>query len=260
MLEYPKITNSLRQLIKSLRENVGRMDHGLFSVEGIKLCSELLTSDYETDMVIVSNDCSTDILKLCRKFEQNGIEVLCDNAESFIKLSDSKSPQGIMALAKIREQQPDPSKNFIALDAISDPGNMGTIIRTADWFGFDQIILGKGCVDHYNPKVVRSTMGSLFRVKVIQNDSLIYCIKQNFAEHEVFGAVLQDSLPMRKCMPNRLFGLVFGNESSGISKELINNLSIRFTIEGYGKAESLNVSVAAGIAMHYFAQHGKAQK
>lgn len=260
MTEYSKITNKQKKLIKSLGTKAGREGSGLFLVEGSKMCAELLDSDSNTQLIVIHSNSDSTNRKIADGFAKKNIGVLIDTADSFFKISDSKSPQGILAVVEKKIDKPIIDKPFIALDGISDPGNMGTIIRTAEWFGFEQLILGEDCADKYNPKVVRATMGSIFRLKIIHTNDLNNYIKEYFPNHSIYGAVLEFCIQLDSCKPDNNFGIILGNESKGIRKNILDTIEFRFKIPGYGKNESLNVAVAGGIAMHHFAKHINIQK
>lgn len=155
---------------------------------------------------------------------------------------------GIMAVVK--KQPADDFKNgpIVCLDRIADPGNLGTIIRTADWFGISQILLSEDSVDPYNPKSVRSTMGSIFDAKIIRSRGLVREI--NHLKEKGYNAVslVMNGKPINelKAEPNTIY--IFGSESHGVREEIM-QLSTPYTIPGKGGAESLNVAIAAGILL-----------
>ena len=139
-------------------------------------------------------------------------------------------------------------KKFLLIDSVQDPGNIGTMIRTADAAGMDAVILGEGCADPYNPKVVRSTQGSLFHIPIL---------KTRLEEFmNTINSYLWYSLRGWSCFSNKLnhpmnFALLVGNEGQGVSKELLSKTTKNLYIPIYGKSESLNVAIAAGILMYY---------
>ncbi|MBM2814333.1 MAG: methyltransferase [Ignavibacteria bacterium] len=246
-----QVSNKLASLIRTLRKKEYRQQHNLFLAEGEKICSELLSSTYETEFIVLRERATDNVNNIAESFAQRGISVYSAHEKQFQSLSDTKNPQGIFALVKIKEDKPIRTENFIALDSISDPGNVGTIIRTADWFGFKQLILSDNCADKYNPKTVRSTMGSLFRCSVIYVSRLADYLRDNFLKHLIYGATLRTNNKLEDISPESKYGLVFGNEAKGISPSVLKILTKEFRIEG-GGSESLNVAVAAGIAMYGF--------
>jgi len=173
-------------------------------------------------------------------FEVNNVELE--------KISTLQTPQGILALVKQPKAtplDPDVLKNCfsIVLDGVQDPGNLGTIIRTADWFGFKNIICSLNTADVYNPKTIQATMGSLPRVNVFYEDLSLVLPK---VQVPIYGALLEG-----KSIYKTDFGteglLILGNEGQGISAAVINFIQQPVTIPRIGKAESLNVAISAGI-------------
>jgi TrmH family RNA methyltransferase len=193
-------------------------------------------------------------------------------SSAFSKLADAVSPQGIIAVVNVPDEQlihhemhfsgvePDVAKAIVALDGINDPGNAGALIRACHWFGIEDIILGEGSVELYNPKVIRSTQGSLFHVLAREGIELISELKKY---HEAGYSILLFDLETTNIFSPDTFKdlsekynkyvLVFGNEARGISPEILNNPNYyRLRLKGYSQCDSLNVAVAAGIVMNSF--------
>nr|WP_245562246.1 RNA methyltransferase [Niabella aurantiaca] len=167
------------------------------------------------------------------------------------KISQLKTPSGVVALIE-KGKAPDadwydPSKLMLALDGIQDPGNLGTIIRIADWFGIPGIVCSNDCADIYNSKVVQATMGSLFRIPVSYADLPAWLALRN--NTRVYGAML-DGTPLTRVQAAGGI-LVIGNESKGIRPEVAVRLTDKITIERIGAAESLNAAVATGILLSH---------
>lgn len=142
-------------------------------------------------------------------------------------------------------------KKFLLMDAVQDPGNVGTIIRTADAAGFDAVILGRGSADLYNPKVIRSTQGSHFHIAVIEADLSEWLFRLHDEEIPVYGAFLDETAASYDQISRKdSFAIMVGNEGNGISKDLEQHIQHKVYIPIYGKSESLNVAVAAGILMY----------
>ena len=137
------------------------------------------------------------------------------------------------------------TENFIFLDKVSDPGNMGTIIRTAAWFGVFQIVLSEGCIDPFNPKVVRGAMGAHFSLKWIGEKSIL-----DFRDYKLIGAVPRSKSTTTLHSLNDKWGLIMGSEAHGISRDNYSHLSDTIAIPKIGKGESLNIGVAMGILLH----------
>lgn len=251
------LTQRLRKNVKSLSHKNFRDDNNIFLVEGEKLCGELLKSDFIPEVVVIKDMPSQDIVDLLEQFSEKAIPIYTTPKHVFDQMTDAKSPQSIVAVVHKKPMVLDPSEPFIAMDSISDPGNVGTIIRTAEWFGIKQIILGNETADIYNPKVVRSTMGSIFRVNYFETDDLPKLLKEKYSKFKLFGASVHSETQLNKIKVPKNYGLIFGNESRGISEEVSELLAEDFLIEGFGSAESLNVAVSVGISLYHFTMKKK---
>jgi TrmH family RNA methyltransferase len=246
------ISQRLKKLIKSLHQKQFRDQNGLFLAEGEKLAQELIKSDYHVELVVIRDTPSSDILDIVEHFNEKGAAIYTAPKHQFDQICDTKSPQNILAVINIQQDEPDTGKPFVALDGISDPGNVGTIIRTACWFGIEQVILGRDCADMYNPKVVRSSMGTIFHTRLIYNPDLADFIKETFPKHKLFGAALDGDKELGQIKPGKNFGVIFGSEAHGLSDGTSGIIDEKFTIKGAGRAESLNVGIAAGITLYHF--------
>jgi TrmH family RNA methyltransferase len=237
------LSKSQVSFLQSLQHKKFRREHGLFLVEGYKSVSEFINSSYQVEAVYHTPVIAPKMLKLSQKI--NSEEISLNILE---KISALKTPQDIIALVKIPAH---PTLNYtelkkkfsLVLDGIQDPGNMGTIIRTADWFGIEHIICSEDSVEVYNPKVVQATMGSLSRMKIYYTniEAILTGVKM-----PVFGALLNG-----ENLYNTNFGdeglLVMGNEGNGLRPEIITLVNKAITIPGSGNAESLNVAIATAI-------------
>ncbi len=246
------ISQRLKKYVKSLHQKQFRDENELFVAEGEKLAQELLSSNYQTELIVVRESSSGCVIELADNFSERGVSVYIAPKHQFDQLCDTKAPQGIISVVSYKEQQCYPAESFIALDGVSDPGNIGTIIRTADWFGIKQVIMSSDCADAYNPKTVRSSMGSIFRVSIQTTDDLVGYFEKNFKAVKLFGADVNAEHSLSKIRPTKQFGLVFGNESKGFSEPVANKVSNTFKIEGFGDCESLNVAVSVGISLYHF--------
>jgi TrmH family RNA methyltransferase len=163
------------------------------------------------------------------------------------RISNMRSPNQVLALCHIPEYDLEDEKSEdlqLVLDGIRDPGNMGTIIRTADWFGLGKVICSEDCVDVYNPKVVQSSMGSIARVKVLYTGLDEYL---SGSVHDIYATVL-DGTSIFDTNPGKGIYLI-GNESTGLRPEVLKHATHRISIPSLGRAESLNASVATGIIL-----------
>ena len=253
-MERKQLTNRLKKLIYSLILKRDREENKLFTVEGVKLCKELLESNFKTEFVVVKEGENQELEHIAVQLSKLGAELFYSSEKQFKQISDTVTPQGILAVVKFPEIKQEILGNFIMLDGIADPGNFGTIIRTADWFGLRNIVIGNGTADHFSPKVIRSTMGSIFRCNIFQPNDLVEFLSPLSERYEIYGAILEGSVKLEECKPVKNFGLVFGSEPRGISPDVKKLISKEFIITGIGKAESLNVAVAAGISMFHFSK------
>ncbi|GGH68110.1 TrmH family RNA methyltransferase [Filimonas zeae] len=237
------VTKSEVKYIQSLYQKKNRIEAGVFVVEGPKLVEELLQSSFEIKSVYALAD-------WCKANPQVAATVVSD--QELEKLSHHQTPNQVLAVAGQRygSGQPDFSNRVtLLLDGIQDPGNLGTIIRIADWFGINQIVATEDTVDLYNPKVIQSTMGSFLRVQ------LWYLPVENLMPQihvPVYGALLNGQSIMDH--PALTEGvLVIGNESKGIRDPLMPYITHAVTIPRIGHAESLNAAVATGIIISHLA-------
>ena len=225
---------------------------GLFLAEGEKVVRELLQSPLETAYVLVRNDMQNAV--------PSGIKVpvyTCSSAD-FDKVSALKTPAGILAVGRRpeagRPAVPSPGHWVLAVDGISDPGNLGTILRTAEWFGIGEVVCAPGSADCYSSKVVQSAMGSLFRMKVHYMPLLQYIkdVKEAQGVH-VFAAALTGT-PLHNSPQLDCGVLVIGSESHGISAEVMAVVTNAVTILPAPDSitESLNAAVACGILLQHF--------
>lgn len=237
------LSKSRISFIQSLQQKKFRREHGLFVVEGLKSVSEFAHSPYTITAIYHMPEMAPKMLNLSQKinFEEISLNIL-------EKISQLKTPQDVLALVKIPNQHGlnynTLRKKFsIVLDGVQDPGNMGTIIRTADWFGIENIICSDDTVDVYNPKVVQATMGSLSRVSM-HYVNLEEALPQTGLP--IFGTLLEG-----KNLYQTNFGteglLVMGNEGNGITEPVKKMINTAITIPGSGNAESLNVAIATAI-------------
>lgn len=230
-------------LITSLQNKKYRKQHGLFIVEGIKSVAEFVSSSYQVESIFYTGDANTKVGKISHNIKSYAL-----TEAEFQKISTLKSPQGVLALVKLPAAQRldtvDLKNSFtIVLDDVQDPGNLGTIIRTAEWFGISHIICSVGTVDAYNPKVVQATMGSLARIQIHYTD-----IQKLIAETQlpVYGALLRGQSIYQMDWGNEGL-IVMGNEGNGISAAIENLVDHAVTIPRIGQAESLNVAVATTV-------------
>jgi len=237
------ISKSQISFLTSLQLKKQRKEQGLFLVEGFKSVAEFLQSDYQIETIYHTPAILSKLDKISRNIKLEEVK-----PEELSKISSLNTPQDLLAVVRIPEQQKlDPKSlktNFsIMLDGIQDPGNMGTIIRTVDWFGMKYLICSSDTVEAYNPKVVQASMGSLARVKVFYTDLLPFLAENHLA---TYATSLNG-----KSIYETNFGeegiLILGNEGNGIRPEILEKSAHHITIPRFGHSESLNVAVSAGI-------------
>ncbi|HMR20133.1 MAG TPA: RNA methyltransferase [Sphingobacterium sp.] len=230
-------------LINSLQHKKFRTEHSLFLVEGIKSVLEFSHSAYKVQKIIATSDARTKLGKIPHNIKLEEIS----NAD-FNKISSLKTPQGALALVELPSNghinvEQLSGKHTLVLDDIQDPGNLGTIIRTAEWFGIPTLICSRHTVDAFNPKVVQATMGSLSRVEVYYVDIEKFLTGISLP---TFGALLEGQSIYRTSFGQEGL-IVMGNEGHGIRHSLMAEIDTAVTIPRIGQAESLNVAVATTI-------------
>ena len=240
---------------KSLHSPKGRKNERAVLIEGLRLVEDCLESQWPSaQLLIIEKNLEKPQYSTTLNLAQSvGIEPTLISQKDMERISDTKNPQGIA----LEIQIPDESEEFqiadriLYLDNISDPGNLGTIMRTAVWFGVEQILLSENCANLWNPKVVRSAMGAHFKIDcdIFNLDELL--TENTEIPHKVLGAAMegQPLNQLNKDTPQWI--LVLGNEARGISENIEKFIQQKITIEGSGFQESLNVAVAGGIILNH---------
>jgi len=234
--------------IQSLKQIKFRREHGLFIAEGPKIVGELPVSDIKVEVVYAVEEW---IEGSKGKFEYLKAEVNQISTKELERISNLSTPNQVLAVCKIPERDvaeiSEEDGTVVMLDGIRDPGNLGTIIRTADWFGVRSIICSNDCVEAYNPKVVQATMGSIARVKVYYTDLNAYLSNTKMP---VYATVMDGESIWDTKAEKGIY--VIGNESKGIRQEVLRHATHKVSIPtADGGAESLNASVATGIVLAY---------
>ncbi len=221
--------------IRSLREKKYRDSFGLFVVEGEKMVKEALSSDMR-------------VVRIIRK-DEVGEAVMS-------RISALNTPPPVLAVVEKRDAPvpPEPSGLCLALDSIRDPGNLGTILRIADWFGIDTVYASADTVEVYNPKVIQASMGTIFRKRPVYCDLTSVCESFTSNGMEVFGTFLDGDDIYSCALPSKGL-IIMGNESEGVSSAVAAKVTRRLTIPSFAKgahAESLNVAVATAVTVSEF--------
>ena len=236
------LSRSEVKYIQSLRQKKNRDEECIFVAEGVKIVTELLQAGFAVKKIYAIKDW----------IDQNtNVEnVILISDDELKKISNFETPNKVLAVVHQKEQHVIPdlqNKITLVLDGIQDPGNLGTIIRTADWFGVKNIIASNDTADVYNAKVVQSTMGSIARINIFYTDLAAFLSTQKLV---ICGAALDgenisEGIKLMECL------LVIGNESKGIRNDIQPYIQKRISIPRIGNAESLNAAVATGIILAY---------
>ncbi|WP_100331792.1 TrmH family RNA methyltransferase [Bacillus xiapuensis] len=241
----PQVKQWKKLLMKKEREKTG-----FYLLEGHHLIEEALNYKDEVIELIVSETVS-----LPAHWNLDGVEMTVVTEEITDALADTGTNQGVFAVCRKREVAMSlTGRSYLLVDAVQDPGNIGTLIRTADAAGIDGVILGNGCADPYNPKVLRSAQGSHFHIPLIHmplNEAIAELKNRGVP---VYGTSLGRAADYRETKVRDAFALLVGNEGSGVNSALLQETTSNVFIPIYGKSESLNVAVAAGILLYYFQQ------
>ncbi|MCC9135401.1 TrmH family RNA methyltransferase [Pontibacter silvestris] len=243
------LSKAVQKYINSLQVKKYRNQHQAFVVEGAKSVLELLHSNFEIQHLFITETFQKDNTAALRK--GSSYEVVTE--QELVKAGTFASNNAALAVASMSHLPPlhvVPTDLIIALDDIRDPGNLGTIIRIADWYGITTVVCSETCADFYNPKVISATMGSFTRVNVHYLD-LPPWLQQQTATHKVYGAALNgNNIHAMQLKPEGI--VVLGNEANGIRKEVAEQVNTLIKIPAFGQAESLNVATATAIIMDNF--------
>ena len=256
--------NEIVKNIRKLKEKKYRDLENAYIIEGIKLVKEAIAENAKIRQIVMCEDFN-DTVELDKDtlYEIARHNLVAVTKNVFNAITDVKTPQGIIAVIEkngASENEADYSQDIIiALDDIQDPGNLGTILRTVDSANLKQIILSKNSADPYNPKVVRSTMGAIFRVNIIETENL----QQELSKAQKNGfTVMVTSLDTKNSVYDVDYNkkvIVIGNEANGVSKEIQDMADEKVKIPMLGRTESLNASVAAGIMIYEYVRRKVAQ-
>ena len=238
--------------IKKLKEKKYRKQEGKYIIEGSKLIEEAIKENAKIEQIIVCEDCITEATNSNLLYEIAKYDCIYVSEKVFKTLTDVSTPQGMLAVIKKKDNKKEVNYNedmIVILDGVQDPGNMGTILRTIDSAGLSQVIVTKEVVDAYSPKVVRSTMGAIFRVNIIETEDKLKMIKE-IKKHKfnVAATSLEASKSIYDVEFNKI-AIVIGNEANGVSQEVLDLADTKMIIPMPGRTESLNASVATGIVV-----------
>lgn len=251
MIHIESLQNQKIKEVLALYQSKGRKKQNAFIIEGLKMLRE--AKNWTIKRILVSDSFYENNLGIIKKY---ACEMVVVPDQLLSKISDTVTPQGILAVIQKKEFKIEsifdrPNPLIVCTENLQDPGNLGTIIRTADAVGSDGVILSKGTVDVYNPKVVRSTMGSLFHLPIIERQDLqqVFC---SFKEKRIqtVGAHLKGKISLYEVNMKKGTAVVIGNEANGLSNEAAADTDLLMKIPMVGKAESLNAGVAGSIILY----------
>lgn len=234
--------------IRKLHARKFRDESGLFLVEGYKCVEMLCSSDFDVEGIFATGNAVTDNASWLPSLSPTLV-----TADEMARISTMQTPPELLAIAKQRTDTQDIPENepLLVLDHISDPGNLGTIVRTADWFDIRHIVCSPDCVEFYNPKVIQATMGSFAHVQVHKRELVPFLRKAG--NRRILGTFL-NGLNLNEFAFQNNDIVVIGNESNGISAEVAQTVTHRITIptaaQGRETAESLNAGIAAAVVMY----------
>lgn len=248
--------NEVIKNIRKLKEKKYREQEKKYIIEGIKLIEEAVEERAKIDTIVVCEDCVKDgTIEQKLLYEIAKYNCIYVSEKVFSAVTEVTNPQGILAVVEKEtgEETIDYNQDVIlVLDGIQDPGNLGTILRTVDSVGLTQIVISKETADAYNPKVVRSTMGAIFRIKIIIVEDLVKTLKE-IKKHKF--KIVATSLQTDKSIYDVDYDkkvIVIGNEANGVSKEVLETSDIKAKIPMLGKTESLNASVATSVILYEY--------
>ena len=248
--------NDIIKHIKKLKDKKYRDTSNQYVVEGIKLVSEAIQENVKIREIVLCEDCEkSEVIPKELMYEIAKHECVYVTEKLFKFITEVQAPQGILAVIEKnnRDNEIDYNQDIIvALNDVQDPGNLGTILRTVDSIGVKQILVSKGTVDAYNSKVVRSTMGAIFRIKIIECEDLEKTLKE-VKKHDF--KVVVSSLQTENSIYNIDYNkkvIVVGNEANGVEEKIQSLADEKIKIPMLGKTESLNVSVATGVILYEY--------
>ncbi len=246
---------TVKHIAKLIKNSAYRSDCSQFVIEGVRLCTDALDSNINIATVIVSDFALEKYSLQVERLVEVCESTFVFSDKLFSQISDTRSPQGILCVCNISAKKfnIDAKGVYLALEHIQDPSNMGTILRTAEALGVKGVILTEDCCDIYSPKVLRGTMGAVFRLPIHICKNMVQAVKElNSKNVTTIATVVHSNAVFVTSLTDnekQLCAVLIGNEGNGLQLETINQCAIQATIPMLGRAESLNASVAASICM-----------
>lgn len=241
------VTQQQIKHVRALQHRKYRKEYGRFIIEGFRVIDEALHGNGRIAQVFIEQSLleNPQYRDLIHRLMERNIPLYESSGKQIKDMSDTQTPSGILAVCPIPEADRNAKENWLYLDEISDPGNAGTLLRTAAWFGIGNIAFSQGCVDPYGPKTVRSGMGAHFYSNIVTESGL----EQINAGKTVLGAGM-DGEPLSEVTCNGPWVLVLGSEAHGITEQTVRHIDRMITIPKLGYGESLNVAVAGSIIIN----------
>lgn len=247
------LSKSRSQFIRSLHQKKFRQEHGQFLVQGAKSVQEVLASDFQVEQVLATEAFAEAFYKenvRAADHQRTPVEIV--SADELTRIGTLESNNAALAVVKTLENRPllaQPGEIVLVLDDIRDPGNLGTILRIADWYGITKVICSETTADVYNPKVISASKGSFTRVRWFYTDLAAYLHQQKTAQMPVYGAFLGGQNVHTLPFDTAGGYLIMGNEANGIQPNLMPFVTQQITIPRFGEAESLNVGIATAVIL-----------
>ncbi len=257
--DLPPLSENHAKRLRVLKQKKHRDHEQTFLVEGLRLCEEAVSAGTDIFQAVFTREALDQprIAELLHKIVAQQIPTFLASPRLFNSLSDEPSPQGILfAMKKKAVLSVDNMSDrlVLACENVQDPGNLGTIFRTAEWFGVHTIFLSPGCVEAHNPKVVRGSMGAIFRLNIIERVDLNETLPQlKMKGYRLIGTTLDASTRLADIQPGTDV-LLIGNEANGLSAAVLPLVDERVTIPGAGGGDSLNAAIAASICLYHLSQ------
>lgn len=250
-----KDNSNIKHISKLIKSASYRKECKQFVIEGVRLCGDALESNVEIVTVVVSQQCLNKNKSFIDKLTEVCESTLLLTDKLFSQISDTATPQGIMCVCNTHLKPIKFKKEgvYLALEHLQDPSNIGTILRTAEALGINGVILTENCCDIYSPKVLRGTMGAVFRLSLLICDNMSKMIDELHSLNITTIATVLDknAIPITKLSntDKKNCAILIGNEGNGLLHETSEKCKIKVTIPMLGRAESLNASVASAISM-----------
>ena len=260
-----RISKTQLKYLRSLSQKKVRQSERKFTLEGWRALKEAIASSATIDLVAVLPRflADPDYTKILQRLEERRVPIREISEEELRTVADTIHSQGVLAVVHrpeplVSDERLSRASLVVALDAVADPGNVGSIVRSADWFGADLVLLGKGSVELFNEKVIRSTVGSVFHVPVVSGVDLPSTLRRMKQEGFFIVGLSGEAKRAYTDEPGRAKTVVvLGSEGHGLSKEVRASTDVIVQIPRFGKAESLNVSVACGIILSHIRSKNK---